>query len=148
MTSPTDAVRPRHRVVLVREWDTQMSSSGCCGRLGGVCDELGEQSTYQHVRLNMEIMGALYETLREQLSPEDVDIQIVDPRNNVWLLPAIWRDGRARGFGFGEIWRHLRDGTSQGAVIVDGRVVSSHGVPDVEEATRKVLAELGAASAP
>lgn len=147
MSQSAEAPRAPHRVVLVREWDAQTSSSGCCGRLGGVCDELGEPETYRHVRLDMEIMGALYRTLRDELDPEDVDIQIVDPRNSLWLLPAIWRDGRARGFRVGEILRQLQHGTSQGAVIVDGRVVSRRGVPDVEEATRKVLEELGASTA-
>jgi hypothetical protein len=134
----------KHRVILVREWDGQMSGSGCCGRLGGVCDDVGEEATYRHVRVDMEIMGSLYRALREDLDPENVEISVVDPRNNVWLLPTLWRDGRARGLPVREILRQMRDASSQGAVVVDGLVVSHGGVPDVEEAHAKVLAELGA----
>lgn len=135
-----------HRVVLVREWDAQMSSSGCCGRLGGVNHELGEECTYAHVRADMETMGALYMALRDML-PDSVEISVVDPRNQIWLVPAIWRDARRRGMTPGQAWRQVRRGVSQGAVIVDGCTVSSGGMPDIDEAADAVLAELGASAA-
>lgn len=134
----------RHRVLLVREWDSQTSGSGCCGRLGGADCDVGDPGTYRHNRVEMERMGAVYRALRDELGPT-ADITVVDPRNMIWLLPALYRDGRARGFGPGRIWREMRRGVSYNAVIVDGCTLFAGHVPDPEEAVSAVLAELDAA---
>jgi hypothetical protein len=136
----------RHRVLLVREWDSQTSGSGCCGRLGGLHCDVGDASTYRHNRVEMERMGAVYRALRAELG-EAVDITVVDPRNMIWLVPALWRDGRARGFGAGQIWRELRRGISYNAVIADGHTLFSGHIPEPQQAVDAVLAELAAASA-
>lgn len=109
------------RVILVREWDAQASGSGCCGRLGGVCDELGRSDDYAHSRRDMEAMGALYRAVRRR-HPE-VDVQMCDPRNMVWLVPAIVRDARGRGLRGRGLLRQLRRGVGRNAVIVDGHVL-------------------------
>ncbi len=41
-------------------------------------------------------MGESYSALRERLDPAEVELTVVDPRNTVWLLPAIRRDRRKR----------------------------------------------------
>lgn len=138
---------PPHRVILVREWDAQTSGSGCCGRLGGADCEIGDGSDYAHNRAEMEAMGGVYRALRAELPREIVDITVVDPRNMVWLLPAMWRDGRARGMARADIWRQMRRGVSYNAVVVDGRVLFAGTVPDPHEAVTAVLAELGRAMA-
>jgi hypothetical protein len=135
-----------HRVVLVREWDAQMSGSGCCGRLGGVGDELGEASTYAETRMGMEEMGIVYRALRAAFPEELLAIEVVDPRNMIWLLPALTRDARRRGLRPREIASLLRRGVRQHAVIVDGLVVHPGGVaPDAEAVVAAVRRELAAA---
>lgn len=53
-----------HQVVLVRPWDQQMSGSGCCGRLGGLGNELGNEEDFAPQRCDMESMGVVYRALR------------------------------------------------------------------------------------
>lgn len=136
----------RHRVVLVREWDAQTSSSGCCGRLGGVHNELGEADTYAHVRSDMEAMGAVYRAIRAEWPADEVEVSVVDPRNMVWLLPAIWRDGRRRGLSPAEAWREIRHGIAQNAIVVDGKVVLAGTAPHPAEALAAVRAGMAAAA--
>lgn len=129
-----------HRILLVREWDSQVGSSGCCGRLGGLTNELGDPATYAHTRAGMEAMGAVYRALRAELP--GVELSVVDPRNTVWLVPTIWRDARRRGMSRNEAWSQVRRGTSTTAVLVDGRVLFAGRVPTPDEAVTAVLGEL------
>ena len=39
-----------HRIILVREWDAQVTGSGCCGKLGGANDELGDGECFRENR--------------------------------------------------------------------------------------------------
>lgn len=128
--------------MLVREWDEQVGSSGCCGRLGGGESEVGA-GEFAHARVAMVAMGAVYRELRAEL-PE-LDLTVVDPRNTVWLLPALVRDGRARGLGWRQIARQARRATAAPAIVVDGMVVASSGVPEPAQAVRLVRAALAAA---
>jgi hypothetical protein len=134
-----------HRILLVREWDMQMSGSGCCGRLGGVNHELGEESTYAHNRREMEKMGAVYRALKAELFDEDVEFTVVDPRNAIWLVPAILRDGRRRRLPISEMLKSVKDGVSYNSIVVDGRVLFSGRIPEPEAAVSAVKAELGVA---
>lgn len=136
----------RHRVVLVREWDAQTSSSGCCGRLGGMSNELGEEQTYAHVRTDMEAMGAVYRALRAEWPADEVELDVVDPRNMIWLVPAIWRDARRRGMRPGAAWREIRRGVAQNAIIVDGKVIVTGAAPHPDEAVAAVRAGLATAA--
>ncbi len=132
-----------NRVILVREWDGQMGSSGCCGRLGGLDSELGDTETYAHTRVEMEAMGVVYRALYSEFG-DDIDLQIADPRNTVWLVPTIWRDARARGMSAGEAWRQICRGVGQGSVVCDGKVLHSGDTPDAQAMVDAVRAELTA----
>ncbi|CAN5858705.1 hypothetical protein BH18ACT11_BH18ACT11_09650 [soil metagenome] len=131
-----------HRIILVREWDAQVAASGCCGRLGGENSELGDKDTFAANRCEMEAMGRVYRALRTELFDEDAGITIVDPRNMVWLIPALLKDARKRGLGIGETWSHLRRGVSYTAIIVDGKTLFSGRIPPVEDAVAAVKKEL------
>ncbi len=134
-----------HRIILVREWDAQVSASGCCGRLGGENSELGEKETFAANRCEMEAMGEVYRALKAELFDEDAEITVVDPRNMVWLVPTLLKDARKRGFGVKEIWSHLRRGVSYTAIIVDGKTLFSGRIPKVEDAVRAVREEISSA---
>lgn len=140
----TGADAPRHRVLLVREWDQQVGGSGCCGRLNtasveALCDDA--PSPYAGAREDMQRVGYIYRTLSDLLDPAEVEVTVVDPRNTVWLLPAIWRDGRRRGLSVSSRLRQLNRGTAPCAVVCDGLVVARD-VPQ-EQAVEAVQADLG-----
>jgi hypothetical protein len=131
-----------HRIILVREWDAQVSASGCCGRLGGENSELGETDTFAQNRCEMEAMGEVYRALKAELFDVDMEITVVDPRNMIWLVPTLLKDARKRGLGIGETWSHLRRGVSYTAIIVDGKTLFSGRIPKVEDAVEAVKREL------
>ncbi len=132
----------KHRIILVREWDAQLASSGCCGRLGGQNTELGDAETFAANRSEMEAMGEVYRALRAELFGEDAEITVVDPRNMVWLVPTLFKDARRRGLGPREIWGQLLRGVSYTSIVVDGRVLFSGRIPSVEGAVGAVKKEL------
>ncbi len=134
-----------HRIILVREWDAQLAASGCCGRLGGQNTELGDTETFAENRSEMEAMGEVYRALRNELFNEDAEISVVDPRNMVWLVPALLKDARRSGLGPREIWSQLRCGVSYTSIIVDGKVLFSGRIPAVEDAVAAVKKELSEA---
>ncbi len=131
-----------HRIILVREWDAQLAASGCCGRLGGQNNELGDAKTFAANRSEMEAMGEVYRALRAELFDEDAEISVVDPRNMVWLVPALLKDARRRGLGLQETWRQLQRGVSYTSIVVDGKVLFNGRVPPVEDAVAAVKKEL------
>lgn len=124
MDDPTRV--PRHRVLLVRQWDQQVGGSGCCGRFTGATLEslhAPECDPWAHARTDMEVMGAAYRALRERYPEDQVDVTIADPRNTAWLLPAVWRDARRRGLGRAAALRQVHRATSPRAVVCDGLVL-------------------------
>jgi hypothetical protein len=133
-----------HRVLLVREWDQQTTGSGCCGRLEGGDSEIAGASDFGHCRQDMEAMGAVYRALRKELP--QLDVQIVDPRNLTFLLPGMLKDARRGGASWRESFRELRRGCGQGAIVVDGRVVSSGIIPSADAAVGMVLRQLAASA--
>ncbi|MQA07754.1 MAG: hypothetical protein GEU98_04210 [Pseudonocardiaceae bacterium] len=136
-------MRQPHRVVLVREWDQQMSGSGCCGRLGSeTVSVLAEDADdpYAGTRVDMERVGAVYRALRDRFPDEEVELTVVDPRNTVWLIPAIWRDARRRGLSIPAALRQMNAATAACALICDGVVLATDADPD--QAVAAVEADL------
>lgn len=119
---------PRSCVVLVREAEEQLSSSGCCGRLEG--DFLrrpdGERA-FPERRAAVEALGPLYQSLRARYG-NTVDIHVIDPRSFVTLIPLLLRDFWRHGVGVREALRTLT-GTPVRAVIVNGRLVAGGAWP-------------------
>lgn len=135
--------RSRHRVLLIRAWDHQTTGASCCGRLDGG-GEFGEAADFAPIRADMTTMGVVYRQLKAAL-PADVDVQVVDPRNTTWLVPALARDAWRREPRAGHVWRTMRRGTDPGAVVVDGRVVANGLRTDAETVTRIVRSALAVA---
>jgi hypothetical protein len=135
---------PRHRVLLVRQWDQQVGGSGCCGRFSSATlDSLHAPGCdpWAHARTDMEVMGAAYRVLRGRYPTDEVDVTIADPRNTAWLLPAVWRDARRRGLQPLAALRQVHRATSPRAVVCDGLVLATD-VPDAEQAVALVEADL------
>lgn len=129
----TDTEHARHRVLLVREWDQQVGGSGCCGRLNSAsADALctTAESPYAHARPDMERVGEIYRALQSRFDPAELELTVVDRRNTMWLLPAIWRDGRRRGMPVRARLRQLSRATTPSAVVCDGLVVAQDTTPE------------------
>ncbi|MEX2504126.1 MAG: hypothetical protein WD378_04700 [Egicoccus sp.] len=132
----------RHRVLLVRAWDQQTTGASCCGQLDGG-GEFGDAADFAPIRADMTTMGAVYRALTAAL-PE-VDVQVVDPRNTTWLVPALVRDAWRAQPRAGHVWKTIRRGTDPGAVVVDGRVVANGLRTDAETVTQIVRSALAVA---
>jgi hypothetical protein len=119
-----------------------MSGSGCCGRLGGIGNDLGREEDFAPARAGMEAMGAVYRALRADLPEDEVELTVVDPRNTIWLIPRIVRDARRRGVRGAALWGEVRRGTANGAVVVDGRAVCTGELPPPAEVLARVRAAI------
>jgi len=131
-----------HQAILVREQDSQHSGSGCCGRLGGCHTELGGAADFSHSRRRMEQIGEIYRALIE--AAPDLDLVVVDPRNAVWLYPAVWRAARSHGLGVGATLRSMARAGSPVAIVLDGETLFAGRLPTSVEVVQTVLDRLGA----
>lgn len=107
-------------VILIREWEQQMSSSGCCGRIEGDMLGAGGARIFAERRAIMEAMGPLYRALKQRGGGR-AEIMVVDPRNLISLLPRLFRDFRRYRTGVGAALATLRDLSPQ-TVVVNGRI--------------------------
>jgi hypothetical protein len=139
--SGTRPGRPRHRIVLVREWDAGATGSGCCGRVGGSHHDLGSAEDFSRSRRVMHEVGEVYRRLRSDLGGS-VPIEIVDPRNTAWIVPVVYRDARRRGMRRLDALREVNRATAQPAVIVDGRAIYSGSLGPPDEVVDAVHREL------
>lgn len=89
-----------HHLILIREIDQQMSGSGCCGRVegdlrqwvgGGAGAGRGDRCFFPDRRALMDRFGTLYRAVKDEFG-ERVRISVVDPRNQVSLVPMVLRD--------------------------------------------------------
>lgn len=134
---------PRPRVVLVREWEQQLSSSGCCGRIEGDFLDFGGEGErpFAERRTEMECAGDLYRAVKARYG-DRVDVRIVDPRNLLSLVPTLLADARRHGASLAEaFWSLLR--LSVNTVIVNGRVVARNRWPEPGELFRELDGVVG-----
>ena len=133
-----------HRLILVREWDSQSTGSGCCGKIGGG-HEFCDRGDFHRSRAEMERVGAVYEALYEVFG-DQLELTVVDPRNTMWLLPTVYRDARRRGSSRGLALRTMARSTANGAVVLDGKLLFDGKIPPTPlEAVAAVRAELAPA---
>jgi hypothetical protein len=134
----------RHRVLLIRPWDTAQAGSGCCTGSAAIAVEgWHEDPVLVRQRINRRPLGEVYLTVRAGLPPE-VEIEIVDPHNTLFLLPAIVRDGRRHGRPWRALLRDSARAPGYAAIIVDGQVVTGGELPAPEEALRLIRRALDA----
>ena len=123
--------RTRPSVVLVREWELQMSSSSCCGRLEGDFLAPDGQRCFPERREIMEAMGPLYRALRERHG-DAVDVHVVDPRNLITVVGLLVEQVRAGRVGWLGALRALF-GLSVTSVLVNGRLLCRGRWPSADE---------------
>ncbi|MER7457926.1 hypothetical protein [Micromonospora sp. NPDC126480] len=134
----------RHRVLLVRPWDTARAGSGCCTGATEICAEgWHEDPAVARRRAGQRPLGEVYLAVRAGLPPE-VEVEIVDPHNTLFLLPAMLRDGRRHRRPWRALLRDLARAPGYAAIIVNGRVLSDAGLPAPEQALRLIRQALDA----
>jgi hypothetical protein len=120
-------MRTRPSVILIREWEEQISGSGCCGRVEGDFLTREGEPTFRERRAGMEAMAPLSRTLRERFG-EAIELQVVDPRNS-FLVFLLLRDFWAFRVGLVESLKTI-GGLPIQAVVVNGRLISRGEWPD------------------
>lgn len=130
----------RHQAILIREQDSQHSGSGCCGRLGGRDTELGGAADFSHSRHTMEQIGEIYRELIK--AAPGLDLVVADPRNLIWLYPAVWRAARAHGLSVRATLRSVMSAGSPVAVVLDGETLFAGRLPSSDKVVDTILQRL------
>ncbi len=120
-------MRTRPSVILVREWEGQISGSGCCGRVEGDFLTREGEPVFRERRACMEAMAPLSRALRERFG-DAIELQVLDPRNPA-LVFLLLRDFWAFRVGFVEALKTIGRLPIQ-AVVVNGRLLSRGEWPD------------------
>ena len=120
-------MRTRPSVILIREWEAQLSGSGCCGRLEGDFLTRQGEPVFRERRACMEAMAPLSRTLRERFG-DAIELQVVDPRNPA-LAFLLLRDFWAFRVGLFEALKTIGRLPIQ-AVVLNGRLISRGEWPD------------------
>jgi len=132
-----DMAKPH--VILIREWEQQLTGSGCCGKLEGDVVVCPEGRVFAERRAVMERMGAVYQAIKSRFG-EAVEIDVVDPRN-AGLFFILLGDFRAFRVGFRDALATLFRIPKQ-AVIVNGRIADLTEFPDPRRIGDVVEAEM------
>ncbi len=117
------------RVILIRENPETLTCSSCAGSLEGI-EAFGtrEVPDYASIRGVMEQVGKLYMALRREFG-DQVLIDVVDPRNAIYLIPTLIGDFLRYHPPLGRFLRTLFLGISPASVIVNGTVLQVGALP-------------------
>ena len=135
-------MRTRPSVILIREWEAQLSGSGCCGRLEGDFLVRDGEPIFRERRACMEAMAPLSRALRERFG-DAIELQVLDPRNPA-LFFLLLRDFWAFRVGLVEALKTIGRLPIQ-AVVLNGKLLSRGEWPDPLEVV-EILEEAIAAS--
>ena len=120
-------MRTRPSVILIREWEAQLSGSGCCGRLEGDFLARDGEPILRERRACMEAMAPLSRALRERFG-DAIELQVLDPRNPA-LFFLLLRDFWAFRVGLVEALKTI-GGLPIQAVVLNGLLLSRGEWPD------------------
>lgn len=130
----------RIHVLFVREKDQQMSGSGCCGKLEGDVIELSKSSgelLFCENRSIMEHMGEIYRRLDKEFGSQ-VELEVIDPRNIVFLTITLLRQWRKTQYPLRERIRQFIKGFRVSSVFVNGQLAAVERYPEYEAVVKKV----------
>lgn len=118
-------------VILIRENAEQLTGSGCCGKLDADDPTLRGRDLFRHTRQGQQDLGLLHRAIRRfypsDRDGEQVAVQIVDPRNQLYLIPKLLADVVRYRPSFVAGLRTVLQMFSLPAVILNGRVISRRG---------------------
>lgn len=130
-------------MILIRENPETLTCSSCAGTLEGI-DAFGSREIpdYQPVRSIMNRFGEVYRALRIHFGTR-LNIEVVDPRNEFYLIPVLIRDYRKYRPPVKSFLRTLLFGISPASVIVNGRILHVGELPTPEVLIREIEEILG-----
>jgi hypothetical protein len=115
-------------VLLIRENAEQLTGSGCCGKLDDDDPALRGKDLFRETEPHRRDLGLLHRAIREFFPPlegrERVAVEIVDPRNQLYLAPKLLRDVLRYRPGWRAGLRTVFQAFSLPAVVLNGRVLS------------------------
>lgn len=125
-------------VLLLREWDQQMSSSGCCGRIEGDMTQFQGERVFPERRKVMEQMGEIYRTLYE-VFPDEIEVEVVDPRNLIAYTTVVYREQKKLRSRLSEKVKQFVHGFHRSAIFVNGELLFSGEVPSPDKVVKTIL---------
>lgn len=116
-----------HRILLVGPWRGGSAGGGCCGAgPEGIGCDTAHDTAHDTRHDGPSHAAAIVRDLRA-MAGDGVDVQLVDPRNTMYLIPTVYRDARASGRGRRDALTQAMRSTTPWALVVDGAVVSRSG---------------------
>ena len=130
------------RVILIRENAETLSCSSCAGSLNGI-DAFGscDVPDYAPTRQVISQVGELYMSLRREFGDE-VEVDVVDPRNEVYLIPRLIRDYKRFKPPLGAFLKTLFFGISPCSVIINGTQRYGSDLPEQQDLVAEVRAAM------
>lgn len=126
------AIPTTHHLILVRELDQQMSSSGCCGRIeGDAAFWSSDGCVFPERRVMMNRFGEIYRAVRQTFG-DSVEITVIDPRNLIAFFPLVIRDAIRFQVPLGTALRAATS-TSIATAILDGQLLFARKAPSPAE---------------
>ena len=123
-------MKPQASVLMISDRPEQMTGSGCCGKVKGDPSISGADRAFHEAAKIREEMGLLYRTVRQLFHREVeqglVTLTIVDPRNQLYLVPKLWRDVLRYRPGWRDGLRTMFQIFSLPAIVVNGRALPNH----------------------
>jgi hypothetical protein len=120
------------RVLIIRESAETLTCSDCAGSLEGI-DSFGSRDVpdYGSIRQIMNVTGALYRAVRERFA-DQIDIDVVDPRNAPYLIPTLVADYRRYRPPVRAFLKTLFLGITPASIIINGVVRYKNDLPSTE----------------
>jgi hypothetical protein len=120
-------------VILIRENSEQLTGGGCCGALTDDDPTVERHRLFREARQRQEELGLLHRAVRRFFPPAEdqaqVEVETVDPRNQLYLIPRLLRDVLRYRPGWRAGLMTALQWFSLPAVVVNGRVISRRGEP-------------------
>jgi hypothetical protein len=128
----------RPRILLIRENAETLTCSNCGGTLEGI-DAFGRRRVpdYEPIRSLMVQMGQLYQALRREFG-DRVNVEVVDPRNSIYLFPVLLVDYWRYRPPLGRFLRTLFLGVTPASIIVNATTLCAGSLPSPQELVNKV----------
>ncbi len=125
------SVKPQS-LIFIRENEGQLTGSDCCGKLEGDWRYENGAPIFEQQRDIISDIAPLFLSVKQRY-PDKFDIQQVDPRNQLFLIPKLVADiWRSRRFSLASL-RSLLMLYRLPAIILDGELLFSGRVPSESE---------------
>jgi len=120
--------RPPVSLLLIRDNAEQLTGGGCCGTLDDDDPSVRGRGVFDEVKKHQRDLAVLDRAVREFFPPVEgrqrVAVEIVDPRNQLYLAPKLVRDVLRYRPGWRAGLRTVFQAFSLPAVVLNGRVLS------------------------